>query len=38
MARVMDKRRGRNLALAAALAGCALLFYLLTFVRMGAQP
>lgn len=34
----MDKRRGRNLALAAVLAGCALLFYLLTFVRMGAQP
>jgi hypothetical protein len=38
MARVMDKRRGRNLALAVALGACALLFYLLTFVRMGAQP
>ena len=33
----MDKRRGRNLALAVILGGCALLFYLLTFVRMGAQ-
>ena len=38
MARVMDKRRGRNLALALALGGFALLFYLLTFVRMGPHP
>jgi hypothetical protein len=29
------RRRGRNLALALALAGAALLFYVLTFVRMG---
>ena len=35
MARVMDRRRGRNLALAAVLAACAGLFYVLTFVRMG---
>jgi hypothetical protein len=38
MARLMDKRRGRNIALALTLGGFALLFYLLTFVRMGGQP
>jgi hypothetical protein len=37
MDRVMDKRRSRNLALAALLGACALLFYVLTFVRMGGQ-
>ena len=30
------KRRGRNLALAAALAAMVVLFYILTFVRLGA--
>jgi hypothetical protein len=37
MARVMDKRRGRNIALALALAAFAVLFYVLAIVRMGAQ-
>ncbi len=31
-----SKRRGRNLALALALAAIVVLFYILTFVRMGA--
>jgi hypothetical protein len=38
MARLMDKRRGRNLALALTLGAFALLFYVLAIVRMGAQP
>jgi ferric-dicitrate binding protein FerR (iron transport regulator) len=29
------RRRGRNFALAAVLAAAAILFYVLTFVRMG---
>jgi hypothetical protein len=33
----MDKRRGRNLALALMLAAFAVLFYVLAIVRMGAQ-
>jgi hypothetical protein len=37
MARVMDKRRGRNLALALALGAFAVLFYVLAIVWMGAQ-
>jgi hypothetical protein len=37
MARVMDKRRGRNLALALALGAFALLFYVLAIVRVGGQ-
>ncbi len=30
-----NKRRGRNLALALALAAIVVLFYILTFVRLG---
>jgi hypothetical protein len=30
------RRRGRNLALALVLAGASILFYVLTFVRMGS--
>jgi hypothetical protein len=33
----MDKRRGRNIALALTLAAFAVLFYVLAIVRMGEQ-